>query len=144
MSNDLNHCALIGRLGKDVESRSLPSGDAVASFSLAVGSSWKDRQTGEKKESVSWVNIVAFKGLAEICIRYLKKGSRVCITGSIRVRKWQDREGKDRYSTEVVADFMEMLDAKREDSGEHEAEHEPAAAPAAAERGALEDDDIPF
>jgi single-strand DNA-binding protein len=114
MSNDLNSCSFIGRLGRDPETRYLPSGKAVTHFSIAVGSSWKDKQTGEKKEQTEWVNIVAFEKLGEICAQYLKKGSQVFIQGAFKTRKWQDKEGKDRYSTEIIANQLQMLGGKRE------------------------------
>lgn len=140
MSNDLNLCQFIGRLGKDPESRSMPSGQAVTNFRIACGSSWKDKDTGEKKEQTEWVSIVAFGKLAEICGQYLKKGSQVYCQGRLKTRKWQDKEGKDRYTTEVVLDQMQMLGGKS--SGTTQA---PASTPAAAPaEKAFEDDDIPF
>jgi single-strand DNA-binding protein len=103
MANDLNQCQFIGRLGKDPEQRFLPNGDAVVNFSLAVG--WK----GKDKEGCEWVNVVAFKKLAEIIAQYCTKGQQVYISGKMRTLKWQDKEGQDRYSTEIVADKMQML-----------------------------------
>lgn len=117
MSNDLNKCLFIGRLGRDPETRYLPNGKPVTNFSIAVGSSWKDKGTGDKKEQTEWVNLVAFERLAEICAEYLKKGSQVFAEGSMRTRKWQDKEGKDRYSTEIVLSNMQML-AKAPDRSE--------------------------
>ncbi len=144
MANDLNLCQFIGRLGRDPETRSLPSGAAVVNFSIACGKSWKDKESGEKKEQTEWVTIVAFGKLAEICAQYLKKGGQVYVSGDLRTRKWQDKEGKDRYSTEVVIDRMQMLgskpDGERASGNRHEA---PAPAAAPAEK-AFEDDDIPF
>ncbi|HBJ74659.1 MAG TPA: single-stranded DNA-binding protein [Syntrophaceae bacterium] len=113
MANDLNQCQFIGRLGKDPEQRFLPNGDAVVNFSLAVG--WK----GKDKEGCEWVNVVAFKKLAEIIAQYCTKGQQVYISGKMRTRKWQDKEGQDRYSTEIVADQMQMVgggDGNREES----------------------------
>lgn len=103
MANDLNQCQFIGRLGKDPEQRFLPNGDAVVNFSLAVG--WK----GKDKEGCEWVNVVAFKKLAEIIAQYCTKGEQVYISGKMRTRKWQDKEGQDRYITEIVADNMQMF-----------------------------------
>lgn len=103
MANDLNQCQFIGRMGKDPEQRFLPNGDAVVNFSLAVG--WK----GKDKEGCEWVNVVAFKKLAEIIAQYCAKGQQVYISGKMRTRKWQDKEGQDRYSVEIVADQMQML-----------------------------------
>lgn len=115
MSNDLNRCEFIGRLGKDPEARYMPSGEAVANFSIAVGSQWKNK-SGEKQESTEWVNIAVFGKLAEICIEYLKKGSQVYVAGKIKTRKWQDKSGADRYTTEIVATDMQMLGGKPESS----------------------------
>ena len=99
----------IGNLGRDVESRTFPNGDPVANFSIAVSESWKDKNSGEKREHTEWVNIVATGGLAKVCTDYLRKGSQVYIEGSIRTRKWTDKDGNDRYSTEIRADQMQML-----------------------------------
>lgn len=115
MSNDLNSCSFIGRLGKDPEVRFMTNGKAVASFSIAVGSQWKDKQTGEKQVSTEWVNITAFDKLGEICGEYLKKGSQVFISGRMKTEKYQDKEtGADRYSTKIIADNMQMLSGKRD------------------------------
>ena len=111
MSKDLNRCEFIGRLGKDIELRYAPSGDAIANFSIAVGEKWKDKD-GEQHERATWVPIVAFGKLADIMDKYLRKGSRVYVAGKLRVRKWQDKEGNDRYSTEIVASELQMLDSK--------------------------------
>lgn len=143
MANDLNLCQFIGRLGRDPETRSLPSGSAVVNFSIACGKSWKDKDSGEKKEQTEWVTVVAFGKLAEICGQYLKKGGQVYIAGEMRTRKWQDKEGRDRYSTEVVADRMQMLGSKP--SGDNEERRAAApTAPATAGKDNFEDDDIPF
>lgn len=120
MANDLNRCEFIGRLGKDVELRYTPTGSAVANISIAVGESWKD-QAGTKQEKTTWVPVVIFGKLAEIAGQYLTKGSKVFIAGKFSVRKWQDQQGNDRYSTEVVVDTyngqMQMLDG-RPDNGQ--------------------------
>lgn len=100
MANDLNQCQFIGRMGKDPEQRFLPNGDSVV---MAVD--WK----GKDKERCEWVNVVAFKKVAEIIAQYCAKGQQVYISGKIRTRKWQDKEGQDRYSVEIVADQMQML-----------------------------------
>lgn len=121
--NDLNQCQFIGRLGGDVEMRYMPGGDAVASFSIAVGSQWKDKTSGEKKESVEWVSITAFGKLGEICGKYLLKGSQVFISGRLKTEKYKAKDGTDRYSTKVIAENMQMLGSKREES----APKEPAA-----------------
>jgi single-strand DNA-binding protein len=146
MSNDLNQCSFIGRLGRDPETRHMPSGKAVVNFSIAVGSSWKDKQTGDRKEQTEWVNIVAFDKLGEICAEYLRKGSQVFIQGAMRTRKWQDKEGKDRYSTEIIASQMQMLGGKRDvesrPATESRSKDEPQRQ-APADDGGF-DDNIPF
>ena len=110
MATDLNRCEFIGRLGKDPEVRYAASGDAVCNFSIAVGYKAKEKETTE------WVRIVAFGKLAGICSDYLKKGSQVFIAGRLTTRKWQNKDGVDQYTTEVVADQMQMLGGKSEQS----------------------------
>lgn len=112
MANDLNKVMLIGRCGRDPESRALPSGTHVCNFSIATGESWKDKETQEKVEKTEWHRISAFGPLGEICAKYLKKGSQVFIEGKLTTRKWQDKEGKDHYSTEIIAQNMQMLGSK--------------------------------
>lgn len=138
MAKDLNHCAFIGRLGKDPETRLMPNGDAVANFSIAVGESWKDRN-GDKQEKTEWVRCVAFRKLGEIVGQYLTKGKQVYVSGKMQTRKWQDKEGQDRYSTEIVVSDMQMLGGGESRGGGN------YNAPAAAEQTPSEyDDDIPF
>jgi single-strand DNA-binding protein len=108
----LNKVTLIGRLGADPEVRYMPSGGAVANISLATNFRWKDKQTGEKKESTEWHRVVFFNRLAEIVGEYLKKGGQVYIEGRLKTRKWQDQNGHDRYSTEIIATEMQMLDSR--------------------------------
>lgn len=103
MSNDLNQCAFIGRLGKDPEQRFMGNGDAVCNFTIAVG--WK----GKDKEGTEWVPCVVYGKLAEICAKYLTKGSQVYVSGKFKTRKWQDKQGVDRYTTEINVDNMQML-----------------------------------
>lgn len=105
----VNKAILVATLGKDPEIRYMPNGDAVANFPVATSEQWKDKQTGEKRESTEWHNVVIYRKLAEIAGEYLKKGSQVYLEGKIKTRKWQDKEGKDRYTTEIVADQMQML-----------------------------------
>lgn len=147
MANDLNQCNFIGRLGKDVDLRFTPSGDAVANFSIAVG--WK----GKSKEGVEWVNIVAFGKLGQICGDYLKKGSRIFVSGNMRTRSWEDQSGQKRYSTEIVASDMQMLDSKPSDGqqsapqrdSQPQRDAQPAQTAAPAGYSDFEDDgDIPF
>ena len=108
----LNRVMLIGNLGADPEMRYLPSGDAVANIRIATTESWKDKASGEKKEETEWHRVSFFGKLAEITGEYLKKGSAVYVEGRIKTRKWQDKDGQDRYSTEVVADRMQMLGSR--------------------------------
>jgi len=107
--NGINKMICIGNLGKDPEVRYSEGGNAMANFSIAVSESWKDNQTGEKREKTEWIRIVAFGKLAEIIGKYLKKGSKVYIEGKLQTRKWQGNDGQDRYTTEVVARDMQML-----------------------------------
>lgn len=104
----VNKVILVGRLGKDPEVKSLENGAQVANFSIATSEVWKDKTTGEKKESTEWHNIVLWRGLAEIAAKYLKKGSQVYIEGKLRTRKWE-KGGVDRYTTEIVGDNLTML-----------------------------------
>ena len=111
-SRGINKVIVLGNLGKDPEMRYLPNGDAVANFTVATSESWKDKQTGEQKEQTEWHRIVAFRRLGEICGEYLRKGSKIYIEGSLQTRKWQNQQGQDVYSTEIVAKEMQMLDSK--------------------------------
>lgn len=109
-----NLVILIGNLGKDPETRYLPAGDAVTNITVATSESWKDKTTGQAQERVEWHRVIFFKRLAEIAGEYLKKGSKVYIEGSLRTRKWQDNNGQDRYSTEIVASEMQLLDSRKD------------------------------
>jgi len=148
MARGINKVILIGNLGKDPETKSLPSGSALTSITVATTEGWKDKQTGEKKEHTEWHNVVFFDRLAEIAGQYLKKGSQVYIEGSLRTRKWQDKEGKDRYTTEVRATDMQMLGGKPGGSSSGSYERGSAARAetptAAVAEKSFEDDDIPF
>lgn len=119
MANDLNLCHFIGRLGRDPEMRYMPGGDAVANLSIAVGKSWKTK-SGEKEDRVTWVNIVAFRQLAEIMGKYLSKGSMIYVSGELQVRRWEDKEGNTRYTTEIVANQMQMLGGRGDTAREPE------------------------
>jgi single-strand DNA-binding protein len=112
MARGVNKVILIGNLGKDPETRYMPSGSAVTNLTLATSESWKDKQTGENQERTEWHKVAMFGKLAEIAAEYLRKGSQVYIEGKLRTRKWQDKEGKDRWTTEIVADEMNMLGGK--------------------------------
>ena len=153
----VNKVILVGNLGADPETRFMPNGDAVANIRLATTESWKDKQSGEKREITEWHRVVFYRKLAEIAGQYLKKGSSVYIEGRIRTRKWQDKEGQERYTTEIEASEMQMLGgrtgggASTSGDGSEYGNAKPAAAPA---RGAAPartapsfaemDDDIPF
>jgi single-strand DNA-binding protein len=156
MARGINKVILVGNLGKDPETRYMPNGKAVTNFSIATSESWTDKQSGDKQERTEWHNIVMFEKLAEIAAEYLRKGSQVYVEGSLRTRKWQDKEGKDRYTTEIVARDMQMLGGRGGaggggmsggGGGENRASR---SAPATAEeRGPAGDeggfdDDIPF
>lgn len=140
MANDLNKHICIARLGKDPEIKYLPSGKAVANFSVACGKSWKNNE-GQKQEQTTWINYVAFGKLAEIIGEYCHKGSRVYLEGELRVRKWQDKNtGQTRYATEIVANEMQLLDSKNSERGADL----PTAPQPSAQGFDFEDDDIPF
>ena len=151
----VNKVILVGNLGRDPETRYNPEGGAICNISVATTDTWKDKTSGEKQERTEWHRVVFFSRLAEIAGEYLKKGSQVYIEGSLRTRKWQDKEGQERYTTEIVADKMQMLGSRqgmgdaaaREKMGEAK---EPVAAGAGQTAkkpgGKLDDldDDIPF
>jgi len=152
----VNKVIIVGNLGRDPETRYLPSGEAVTNISVATTDTWKDKTSGEKKEATEWHRVSFFGRLAEIAGEYLKKGSQVYVEGQLRTRKWQDKEGKDRYTTEIRADTMQMLGSRagagepRAGAGEPRAE---TAAPkgdakpvAKKPAGKFDDmeDDIPF
>lgn len=118
MARGVNKVILIGNLGQEPETRYMPSGGAVTNLSLATSETWKDKQTGENQERTEWHRVVFFNRLAEIAGEYLKKGSKVYIEGSLRTRKWQDKDGQDKYSTEIVASEMQMLDGRGESGGQ--------------------------
>lgn len=154
MARGINKVILVGNLGKDPETRYMPSGKAVTNFSIATSESWTDKQSGDKQERTEWHNVVLFDKLGEIAAEYLRKGSQVYIEGSLRTRKWQDKEGKDRYTTEIVGRDMQMLGGRGGASGGgggsgggETRQSRPAPAedrgPAPSDDGGF-DDDIPF
>lgn len=114
MSRSLNKVQLIGNLGQEPEVRYMPNGGAVCNLTVATSESWKDKNTGEQNEKTEWHRIVAFRKLAEIMGEYLHKGSKVYIEGKLQTRKWQDQQGQDRYTTEIVADQMLMLSSQQQ------------------------------
>jgi len=153
MARGVNKVILVGNLGKDPETRYMPSGSAVTNLTLATSESWKDKQTGDQQERTEWHKIAMFGRLAEIAAEYLRKGSQVYIEGKLRTRKWQDKEGKDRWTTEIVADEMQMLGSKSGGAGAgapaaagSAPQQRPAAVNDAADGGPPGDfdDDIPF
>ncbi|WP_293396762.1 single-stranded DNA-binding protein [Nevskia sp.] len=111
-SRGVNKVILIGNLGKDPEVKYFPNGDAFCNLTLATSESWNDKASGEKKEKTEWHNVVFTRKLAEIAGQYLKKGAKVYVEGSLRTRKWQDKEGQDRYTTEILVNDMQMLDGR--------------------------------
>ncbi len=148
----VNKVILVGRLGKDPETRYMTNGEAVTNVTLATSENWKDKN-GEKQEKTEWHNLVFYRRLAEIAGEYLKKGSQIYVEGKLQTRKWQDKEGKDRYTTEIVVNEMQMLGSKSGGSGSFEVVEKTAtvssggAKPAAAPKGGgfdNFDDDIPF
>ena len=139
----VNKVILVGNLGADPETRYMPNGDAVANIRLATTESWKDKDSGEKKEITEWHRVVFYRKLAEIVGQYLKKGSSVYIEGRIRTRKWQDKEGQERYTTEIEANEMQMLGGKP--SGESAPSEKPQRNAQGAPKQSFEDDgEIPF
>ena len=149
MARGINKVILVGNLGADPDTRYMPSGKAVTNIRIATSESWKDKQTGDQQERTEWHSIVMYDRLGEIAAEYLRKGSQVYIEGKLRTRKWQDKEGKDRYTTEVIANEMQMLGSRGGDRAGAEPRGEPRTAPtqerAAQPAAAGEfDDDIPF
>jgi len=144
MARGVNKVILIGNLGADPDTKFMPSGGAATNLSIATSESWKDKNTGEQVEKTEWHRVVAYGRLAEIMGEYLKKGSKVFIEGSLQTRKWQDRDGNDRYTTEIKARDMQMLDS-RGGAGMGAPAGGGMSAPAAAPAPAAElDDEIPF
>ncbi|MEM7259371.1 MAG: single-stranded DNA-binding protein [Pseudomonadota bacterium] len=161
MARGVNKVILVGNCGQDPESKYMPSGNAVTNVSIATSETWKDKQTGQPQERTEWHRVVFFNRLGEIAGEYLRKGSKVYVEGSLRTRKWQDKSGQDRYTTEIVASEMQMLDSRGGAGGGYEqggapyqqaavqqqAQSHQQAAPQAAPAGDNFndfDDDIPF
>jgi single-strand DNA-binding protein len=143
MARGINKVIIVGNLGGDPETRYMPSGSAVTNLTVATNESWKDKQTGEQKERTEWHKVAMFNRLAEVAAEYLRKGSQVYIEGKLRTRKWQDKDGNDRWTTEVVADEMQMLGGRS--GGGSASMHQPGPASAPAKPGPDDfDDDIPF
>ncbi len=148
MARGVNKVILVGNLGNEPETKYMPSGSAVTNISVATNESWKDKETGERVDRTEWHRVAMFNRLAEIAGEYLHKGSQVYIEGRIRTRKWQDKDGQDRYTTEIIADQMQMLGGRGQASempDDFEKRPTPAARQSAAPRPEPEfDDDIPF
>lgn len=125
--SSVNKVILIGNLGKDPEVRYTQGGDAVASFSIATSEQWKDKNTGEKKEATEWHRCTAFGRLGEVAGEYLAKGSSVYIEGKLTTRKWQDKDGQDRYTTEIVVQSLKMLGSPRGDTNPQASRHTPSS-----------------
>lgn len=146
----INKVSVIGTLGQDPEQRFLESGKAVVNMSLAVNESWKDKQTGEKKERTEWIRVVLFDRIAEVAAEYLKKGSTCYVEGKLTTRKWQNKEGKDQYTTEVVGHDLQLLGGRQESSEERaparRQESRPSGKQSAQRQPEPEsfDDDLPF
>jgi single-strand DNA-binding protein len=150
MARGVNKVILIGNLGRDPEVRYSPNGQAIANVNLATSESWKDKNTGEKQERTEWHRVVFFGRLAEIAGEYLKKGMQVYVGGRLQTRKWQDKDGNDRYTTEIVASDMQML-GSRSGAGAPDESFASESAPASERSNARAaasaddfDDDIPF
>ena len=145
MARGINKVILIGNLGADPDTRYMPSGSAVTNIRLATSESWKDKQTGDQQERTEWHSVAFFGRLAEIAAEYLRKGSQVYVEGRLRTRKWQDKQGNDRYSTEVVANEMQMLGGRGGGGAPAMTGGPPASGPKSGPPPSDDfDDDIPF
>jgi single-strand DNA-binding protein len=151
MARGINKVILVGNLGADPETRYTASGSAITNIRLATSESWRDKQTGETQERTEWHRVVFFNRLAEIAGEYLRKGRQVYVEGSLRTRKWQDQSGQDRYTTEIVANEMQMLGGRDGDTSTRSQsggfrDSQPSSKPATAEQAddSFTDDDIPF
>jgi single-strand DNA-binding protein len=145
MSRGINKVIIVGNLGNDPDTRYMPSGSAVTNLSVATNESWKDKQTGEQKDRTEWHKVARFGRLAEIAAEYLRKGSQVYIEGKLRTRKWQDKDGQDRFTTEIVADEMQMLGGRGGAGGGAPSMNDSSdRSPPPRASGDDFDDDIPF
>ena len=142
----VNKVILVGRLGADPESRSFPNGGSICNLRVATSENWKDKQTGDRKERTEWHRCVLRDKLGEIAQQYLHKGSQIYLEGSIRTKKWQDQNGQDRYSNEIMCNQMTMLGSVGDDSYSRHAgtKVDTASQPVSPQAGADYDDDIPF
>lgn len=163
MARGVNKVILVGNCGQDPETRFSGAGAAITNVSIATSESWKDKQTGQQQERTEWHRVVFFNRLGEIAGEYLKKGSKVYVEGSLRTRKWKDQSGQDRYTTEIVANEMQMLDSRgtgdqsgsgggqfnktpsQQSQNQQQAQNQNTSQPATAPAGVEDwDDDIPF
>ena len=145
MARGINKVILVGNLGADPETRYMPSGSAVTNLSVATSESWKDKQTGEQKDRTEWHKVVMFDRLAEIAAEYLRKGSQVYIEGKLQTRKWQDRDGNDRWTTEIRANEMKMLGGRGGGGGAAPMNQDSGPSSPPPQAGPDDfDDDIPF
>jgi single-strand DNA-binding protein len=160
MARGVNKVILIGNLGQDPEVKYMPSGGAVTNVTIATSETWKDKSSGEKQERTEWHRVVFFQRLAEIAGEYLKKGSKVYVEGRLQTRKWQDKDGQDRYTTEIIASEMQMLDGRgagaggggmgggdyNQSSQSSQPSRQSSPAPSGGNGGGFDDfdDDIPF
>lgn len=153
MARGVNKVILIGNLGQDPEVKYMPNGNAVTNITVATSESWKDKNTGEQTDKTEWHRVVFFRRLAEIVGEYLKKGSKVYIEGKLQTRKWQDKNGKDNWTTEIIASEMQMLDSRGGGSSDFNqsqgapTQSAPQSAPSQAAPAPMNndfDDDIPF
>ncbi len=145
MARGINKVILVGNLGNDPEVRYTPNGNAVANISIATSDVWKDKQTGEQQERTEWHRVVLFNRLGEIAGEYLRKGSKVYIEGNLRTRKWQDKSGQERYTTEIVGNELQMLDSRQSSgAGSTQSFEQSATSQAAAPVAEPLEDDIPF
>lgn len=148
--SSVNKAIIVGNLGRDPETRYMPNGEAVTNIAVATTESWKDKNSGEKKEVTEWHRIVFYRKLAEIAGQYLKKGSQIYIEGHLQTRKWQDKDGAERFTTEIIADKLQMLGGRPEGRQEQQPAQQRTAArqatPANSSGGSFSDmdDDIPF
>ncbi|MGX4676012.1 single-stranded DNA-binding protein [SAR92 clade bacterium H246] len=165
MARGVNKVIIVGNCGQDPETRFMPSGGAVTNLSIATSESWKDKNTGDQQERTEWHRVVFFNRLAEIAGEYVKKGSKLYVEGSLRTRKWQGQDGQDRYTTEIVASEMQMLDSRGGQQGGGMGDYSQQSAPQAPQQqapqqqqqqqqqapqqqapagGFINDDEIPF
>jgi single-strand DNA-binding protein len=135
MARGINKVILVGNVGQDPETKAMPSGNAVTNISVATSESWTDKASGQRQERTEWHRVVFFNRLAEIAGQYLRKGSKVYVEGSLRTRKWQDQSGQDRYTTEIVANEMQMLDSRGDGMGGGDYQNSPAPAQNAYHQG---------